>query len=157
MAFKSLKAIFGEAKDLKEVNDIIDEAIELSASEESEEETSEEEASEEETSEESEETSEEETEEETEDSDGTESEETEESESIDLNALYEELKATVDDTRNEIVTLKAENEQLRADLAAKTKAERDFVAKFPELYISLSNKQETPVSAPVYTNGIGEL
>ena len=147
MAFKSLKAIFGDAKNLSVINDKIDEVLA------------------EETSEETEETSEET--EETEDSEESEGEETEESEETEEETSEEEpdlasaitmLTTRVEELTQEVMTLKAERDEAKKELAAKKAEEKAFIEKLPKLFVSLSTeKPETAPEAPVFTNGIGEL
>ena len=134
MAFKTLKAIFSDAKDLSVINDKIDEVI-ADSSEETEE------------TEETEEVAEEETE-----------ESEEETEEVNLASALEELTNQIAELKAQINEITAERDAVKEELSAKKAEEKAFISKLPKLYASLS--AEKPETAPVvatFTNGIGEL
>lgn len=139
---------------LSDLTKLLDEGLsEAETVEETSEETSEEVEEEEETAEE---TSEEESEEEASEEEVSEEEETPEEEtelSETINSLVEELVAL----RQENADLKAELDSVKATLSAKETEEKAFMDKFKKLSVSLTTK--TPkVEAPKsqYTDGIGE-
>lgn len=137
---------------ISELNDLIDKTLSAEETEEVSEET--EEAEEEATEETSEESSEE-TSEETEESEEETTEETPE-ENINLSAVM----GILNDLRKDNERLREENQNLTAQLAAKNKAEKDFMEKFKNLSVSI-REEEKPVETKHHqlgmTNGIGEL
>lgn len=147
-----------KASELKDINNALDKL--LSASEEVSEEVSEEEAEEvtEEPAEPSEEPSEPEEEAETPEAEEEAAEESESdsepSEEITLATVLE----AVNGLKDQIETLKSENESLKAQLTAKQKEESAFKDKFKNLVLTLSDeKKEAPKTSKVlYTDGIGE-
>lgn len=136
-----------EVKDLSAVNDLLDEVMEGEVETEVEEEEAEEEAEEEEAEEEAHE-SEEEPESEEED-------EEEETPTVELSAVLEEILSL----RTQVAELVDRNNILEAQLAAKTKAETDFITKFKNLSAVIREDEKPVVKEHKIgmTNGIGEL
>lgn len=152
MAFKSLKALFSDVKDLSSLNDKIDEAL------------AGEEVIEEEPEEEPEEPEPEPEEEPEEESEEEEEEEEEEPEEEDLDAepdfasAMAMLTAKIEELAAEVESLKHERDTALEELSAKKASEKAFMEKLPKLFTSLSTeKPENAPEAPVFTNGIGEL
>lgn len=74
------------------------------------------------------------------------------------------ITTVMEDLAKENAELKAQNEKLTAKLAARDKAEQDFLARFKKLNVSVSSKAESvtmeEAEAPVqnvFTDGIGEI
>lgn len=166
---KELTAALDSAQsaDIDAVNALLDEALEGSTDETVEEAVSEPETVEEpeaepeaepETepeTEEVEEEAEEEAEETEEAPEAEESEEQAEEAEMDLASEMSEQLAAV---MTEVETLRAENAQLKATLAAKDESWKKFSEKFRKLSVVLTDKTETPkpITASPYTDGIGE-
>ena len=116
--------------------------------------------------EEAEETSEEETEEETEEVSEEASEETEETpeeeetEEAPADVNLSAIMGIINDLRTENESLRQQLSETQAALSAKNKAEKDFIAKFKNLSVSI-REEEKPVETKHHqfgmTNGIGEL
>lgn len=144
-----------EGNDLKSLNDAIDKLLETPSAENAEQVEEQLEAAEE--AEETLETTEE-TEEVTEEAslnaeEAPESEETEEAEEISLSSVLD----AVNGLKDQLAALRQENEDLRAQLAAKDEEAKAFVKKFMSLDVSLSDEPKPVVTQKVgYTDGIGE-
>lgn len=74
------------------------------------------------------------------------------------------ITSVMEGLAKENAELKAQNEKLTAKLAARDKAEQDFLARFKKLNVSVSSKTESvtmeEAEAPVqnvFTDGIGEI
>lgn len=144
-----------EGNDLKSLNDAIDKLLETPSAENAEQVEEQLEATEEaektlETTEESKEATEEAS---LNAEEASESEETEEAEEVSLSSVLD----AVNGLKDQLTALRQENEDLRAQLAAKDEEAKAFVKKFMSLDVSLSDEPKPVVKQKVgYTDGIGE-
>lgn len=165
---KELTAMLdSESTDIDAVNALLDEALEGSTDETVEEAVGEPETVEEpeaepeadpETEPETEEVEEEAEEEAEETEEAPEAEESEEQAEEAEEDLASEMSEQLAAVMTEVETLRAENAQLRATLAAKDESWKKFSEKFKKLSVVLTDKTETPKhnTASPYTDGIGE-
>lgn len=79
-------------------------------------------------------------------------------------AALSAITVVMENLAKENAELKAQNEKLTAKLAARDKAEQDFLARFKKLSVSVSSTErvtmeeaEAPVVQNVFTDGIGEI
>lgn len=89
---------------------------------------------------------------------------TEESTEAEEEKALSAITTVMEGLAKENAELKAQNEKLTAKLAARDKAEQDFLARFKKLNVSVSTKTESvtmeEAEAPaqnVFTDGIGEI
>lgn len=79
-------------------------------------------------------------------------------------AALSAITVVMENLAKENAELKAQNEKLTAKLAARDKAEQDFLARFKKLSVSVSSTErvtmeeaEAPMVQNVFTDGIGEI